>query len=44
MLENIKILHYKSANTWEKKTITYAGDTTGTLDNDNGSSLQLLFG
>ena len=29
-----------SANTWEKKTLTYDGDTTGTLNNDNGSSLQ----
>ena len=32
-----------SANTWEKKTITFAGDTTGTLDNDNALSLQLNF-
>ena len=30
-----------SSNTWEKKTITYDGDTTGTLDNDNGKSFQL---
>jgi len=30
-----------SASTWEKKTITYAGDTTGAFDNDNASSLQL---
>jgi hypothetical protein len=30
-----------SANTWEKKTITYAGDTTGTLTNDNNTSLEL---
>ena len=29
------------ADTWEKKTITYAGDTTGTLDNDNNRSLYL---
>jgi len=29
-----------SANTWEKKTITFDGDTTGTLNNDNGSSLE----
>jgi hypothetical protein len=28
-------------NTWEKKTITYAGDTTGTLGNDNAYSLSL---
>jgi hypothetical protein len=32
-----------SANTWEKKTITFAGDTTGALDNDNANSLQLQF-
>ena len=31
-----------SASTWEKKTITFAGDTTGTLDNDNGGSLDLF--
>ena len=30
-----------SASTWEKKTITYAGDTTGAFDNDANSSLQL---
>ena len=29
-----------SANTWEKKTLTYDGDTTGAFTNDNGSSLQ----
>jgi hypothetical protein len=32
-----------SANTWEKKTITFVGDTTGALDNDNGDSLELTF-
>jgi len=32
-----------SADTWEKKTITYAGDTTGAFDNDNGASLRLFF-
>jgi len=32
-----------SASTWEKKTITFAGDTTGALDNDNAASLQLVF-
>ena len=31
-----------SADTWEKKTLTFAGDTTGTLDNDNGHSFNLL--
>jgi len=32
-----------SADTWEKKTITYAGDTTGAFDNDNAQSLQVNF-
>ena len=32
-----------SANTWEKKTLTYDGDTTGAFDNDNAQSLQLNF-
>jgi len=30
-----------SADTWEKKTLTFAGDTTGAFANDNGTSLQL---
>ena len=29
--------------TWEKKTITFDGDTTGTLDNDNGLSFIVRF-
>ena len=32
-----------SANTWEKKTITFAGDTTGAFDNDANRSLDLNF-
>ncbi len=32
-----------SASTWEKKTITYDGDTTGAFDNDNASSLTVQF-
>ena len=32
-----------SASTWEKKTITFPADTTGTLDNDNALSLRLHF-
>ena len=32
-----------SANTWEKKTITYTGDTSGVINNDNGAGLQLHF-
>ena len=31
-----------SASTWEKKIITFAGDTTGTLDNDSARSLDLI--
>jgi len=30
-----------SANTWEKKVLSFPGDTTGALDNDNASSLQV---
>ena len=32
-----------SSNTWEKKEITFAGDTTGAFNNDNGESASLLF-
>ena len=32
-----------SANTWEKKTITFPGDTTGALDNNNARSLDCSF-
>ena len=32
-----------SADTWEYKTITFAGDTTGAFDNDNALSLQVIF-
>ena len=32
-----------SADTWEKKTITFAGDTTGALDNDNARSLDAIW-
>jgi hypothetical protein len=32
-----------SADTWEKKTITYVGDTSGQIDNDNGTGLQIAF-
>ena len=30
-------------NTWEYKTVTFAGDTTGALTNDNNKSLELQF-
>tara|TARA_R100001509_G_scaffold55249_1_gene30458 strand:- start:200 stop:1192 length:993 start_codon:yes stop_codon:yes gene_type:complete len=32
-----------SANTWEYKTLTFAGDTTDGFNNDNGSGLELYF-
>jgi len=32
-----------TADTWEKKTITFEGDTTGTLDNDNARSFEVLW-
>ena len=32
-----------SANTWEYKTITFAGDTSGSFNNDNGWSANLEF-
>ncbi len=32
------------ADTWEYKTITFAGDTGGTINDDNGTGLQFLFG
>jgi hypothetical protein len=38
-----KLYTINSANTWEKKIITYVGDTSGTLDNDNNSSIRVMF-
>jgi hypothetical protein len=32
-----------TTNTWEKKTITFEGDTTGAFTNDNGKSVNLAF-
>ena len=32
-----------TADTWEKKTLTFAGDTTGAFGNDNGYSLQIYW-
>jgi hypothetical protein len=32
-----------TTNTWEFKTVTFAGDTTGAFDNNNGHSLSLQF-
>lgn len=38
-----KTYSISSADTWEKKTVNFAGDTTGAFDNDNASSLTILF-
>jgi len=32
-----------SANTWEKKVLSFVGDTTGALGNDNGHSFQVAW-
>jgi len=44
-LDNARIIAntftVNSANTWEKKTLTFAGDTTGAFANDNGASLRI---
>jgi len=32
-----KLISINSADTWEKKTITFVGDTTGVINNDNGA-------
>ena len=32
-----------SANTWEKKTLTFVGDTSGSIGNDNTEGLRLWF-
>lgn len=32
-----------AANTWEQKTISFAGDTSGTINNDNGIGLQAVW-
>jgi len=40
---NNKAYTISSANTWEKKTITVEGDTTGAFTNDNQASLLVQF-
>ena len=32
-----------SADTWEKKTFTFAGDTSGVINNDNGNGLDVAW-
>ena len=41
--QNPKTYTIDTADTWEKKIITYDGDTTGALGNDNGNSLMVNF-
>ena len=36
-----KVYTISSADTWEYKTITFAGDTSGVINNDNGSGFQV---
>jgi len=36
-----KVYTINTADTWEKKTITISGDTTGVIDDDNGAGLIL---
>ena len=40
---NVNAYTINSANTWEKKTITLSGDTTGTLTNDSNVSMRATF-
>ena len=41
--QNTQTYTIDSANTWEKKVISFVPDTTGVITNDNGSSLYLHF-
>lgn len=41
---NSKAYTVNSSDTWEYKTITFAGDTTGTISNDNTLRLELMMG
>ena len=41
---NLQSYTINSANTWEKKTITFDGDTAGSgINNDNGTGFWLFF-
>ncbi len=40
---NVSTYTINSANTWERKIITFVGDTTGTYATDNTVSLNLIF-
>ena len=41
--DNAKSYTISSVNTWEHKSVTFVGDTTGVLDNDNLRSFDLDF-
>jgi hypothetical protein len=41
--QNSQSYTISSADTWEKKTVTFAGDTTGAVDNDNEASFECVF-
>jgi hypothetical protein len=41
--QNAKSYTINVADTWEKKTLTISGDTTGVIDNNNGEGLQIRF-
>ena len=36
-----QVYSISSANTWEKKVLSFVGDTTGALDNDNAQSMAI---
>ena len=40
---NTQSFTISSADTWEHKTITIVGDTTGVIDNDNGAGINISF-
>ena len=40
---NTQSFTISSADTWEHKTITIVGDTTGVIDNDNGAGININF-
>jgi len=39
--QHVKLYTISSAGTWEKKTLTFAGDTAGQINNDNGTGMQI---
>jgi len=39
--QHVKLYTISSADTWEKKTLTFAGDTGGQINNDTGTGMTL---